>query len=814
MVCRKRIENSLRTLLSDCRFALRQFRKSRAFAVVALLTLAVGIGANTAVFSILYAVLIRPMPYPNAGRLVKAGTYDLKSGNLYGKTSYPDFVDWSEEDHFFDHLAAYEDKSFNLAGTSQPEHVKGSVVSSDFFETLGILPSEGQSFATARNQQAVVLSHSLWSHLFRSDPDAIGQSITLDGYSYEVIGVMPAGFQFPDRETELWALITSVRPDLREEISARGNLGMSVVGRLKPGVNISEAQAEMAVIAGRLAQKYPGADGDFGVNLLPLQEATVGKFRPALLILMASAALVLLIGCTNLGSLLLARAAARQQEIATRFSLGASRRRIVTQLLTESLVLAMIGGALGALLAFLLTGVLIAWAPTEVPRISSAHIDIRVLAFTGLISMFSGILFGLAPAWQISGGQINAFVTSTSRATKREKFTTRVMVVAQVALSLVLLTAAGLLGKSLLLLNKVNPGFRTDHLLTVEVYRSMSDADRDANWRNWTGFYEQLLARVQALPGVDSAAATLALPIGGRVWNVGFRMEGRASGNWNEQPQAEARIVSNNYFDVMKIPLRSGRYFSEHDVSDSPHVAIVNESVARLYWSTGDPVGRSIEMPAFGAGHCQIVGVVADTRESSLSEDPAPAIYIPYTQEIMPWQTLLIRTKNDPMSLAGPVRHEVAVLDPQQPVARIATLDDLMEVSTAQPRFRAFLLGSFAGIALMLSAIGIYGVTAYTVSRRTREIGVRMAVGARPVDVLRLVFGDSIRMTLVGVLFGLVGALALTRVMKTLLFGVTTTDPLTFLSVSFLLCSVGLLASYLPARRASCVDPSVALRHE
>jgi putative ABC transport system permease protein len=296
------------------------------------------------------------MPYPDAGRLVKAGSYDLKSNDVYGEASYPDFVDWSEENHSFDHLAAYEDKSFNLAGTFQPQHVKGSVVSSDFFETLGVLPSEGRSFATARNQQVVVLSHSLWSHLFRSDPDAIGQSITLDGYSYEVIGVMPPGFQFPDRETELWALITSVRPDFREEIDGRGNLGMYVVGRLKPNVNISEAGAEMAVIAGRLAQKYPQADGDFGVSLVPLEEATVGKFRPALLILMASAILVLLIACTNIGSLLLARAATRQVEIATRFSLGASRGRIVAQLLTESLLLAMIGGTLGALLAFLLMG--------------------------------------------------------------------------------------------------------------------------------------------------------------------------------------------------------------------------------------------------------------------------------------------------------------------------------------------------------------------------------------------------------------------------------------------------------------------------
>ena len=809
----QRVGNWLDCVASDCRFALRQLRKSRAFTVVCVLTLAIGIGANTAVFSILYAVLIRPLPYPNSEQLVKAGAFDLKSGDFYGTTSYPDFEDW-RENHYFDHLAAYEDKSFNLAGTFQPEHVKGNVVSSDFFETLGILPSEGRSFATAQNQQAVVLSHSLWSRSFGSDPRTIGKSITLDGYSYEVIGVMPPGFQFPDPETELWVLITPVRPDLREEITARGNLEMSVVGRLKPDANISQAQAEMAVIAGRLAQKYPDADRDLGARLLPLQEATVGKFRPALLILMGSAALVLLIACTNVGTLLLARGAARQAEIAIRSSLGASRRRIIAQLLTESLLLAVIGGTVGTLLAFLLMGVLVAWAPSEVPRISTAHIDPRMLLFTGLLSALAGILFGLAPAWQISRAKLHTFAKDASRGTERHNLMTKVMVVAEVALSLVLLTSAGLLGKSLLLLSQVNPGFRTDHLLTVEVYRSMTDEDRDANWRNWTGFYEQLLTRIQALPGVDSAGATLALPIKGRVWNVGFKIDSHTSGSWNEQPQAEARIVSNNYFDVMKIPLRSGRYFSEHDTKDSPHVAIIDETLARLYWPSGDPVGRVIEMPAFGAGHCQIVGIVADTRQSSLSEDPAPAIYVPYTQEIMPWQTLVVRTKNDPMSFAALIRREVAVLDPQQPVARIATLDELIEGSTAQPRFRTLLLGSFAGTALLLSSIGIYGVVAYTVSRRTREIGVRMAVGASPLDILKLVLGQSMTIILLGVFFGLVGAFAVTRLMKSLLFGVTGTDPVTFASVSLLLCSVALLASYVPARRAARIDPMMALRCE
>jgi putative ABC transport system permease protein len=784
------------------------------FTTVAVLILAFGIGANTAVFSILNAVLIRPLPYPKSERLVKADVFNLKSGDFYGKTSYPDFTDWSEQSHFFDDLAAYEDKTFNLAGTLHPENVKGQVASPDFFETLGVEPLHGRSLASARNQQAVVLSYSLWSHSFGSDPRFIGRSITLDGYSYEVIGVMPRGFQFPDPQTELWVSITSVRPDLREEIVARGNLEMSVIGRLNANVTLSQAQAEIAVIAHRLEQKYPDSNRDLGVRLIPLQEAVVGKFRSALLILMGSAALVLLIACANIGTLLLARAAARQPEIAIRSTMGATRRRIIAQLLTESLLLAVAGGALGTLLAFSFMGVLVAWGPKEIPRISSAHVDLAVLMFTGMVSVLAGILFGLAPAWQISQGDLNASLKQTGRSLEARRPLTQIMVVAEFAMSLVLLTAAGLLGKSLLLLDQVDPGFRTDHLLTVEVYRSMADETEGANWRHWTGFYQQLLARIEALPGVESAGATLALPIEGHVWNTSFKIDGRAFGRLSEQPQADARIVSNNYFDVMKIPLRSGRYFSEYDTKDSPHVAVINEALAHLYWPKEDAVGRFIEMAAFGAGHCQIVGTVADIRQTNLSDEPAPGIYIPYTQEPMPWQTLVVRTKNEPMGLAGLIRHEVAALDPEQPVARVATLDELMEASTAQPRFRTFLLGSFAGVALLLSAIGIYGVMAYTVSRRTREVGVRMALGARPVDILRLVFGESMTLTLLGVGFGLVGAYAVTRVMKTLLFGVTSTDPFTFTSVTLLLCSVALLASYIPARRAMRVEPMAALRDE
>jgi putative ABC transport system permease protein len=804
----------LETLLQDLRFAFRMLAKNPGFTAVAVFTLALGIGANSAVFSILNAVLIRPLPYPHAERLVKADTYNHKSGDFYGKTSYPDFMDWTEQNRFFDQLAAYEEKTFNLAGILLPEHLKGDVVSPDFFETLGIQPYKGRSLAGAQNQQAVVLSYPLWSRSFGSDPGAIGRSVTLDGYSYEVIGVMPPGFQFPDPQTELWVSITGVRPDLREEIVARGNLQISVIGRLNSKTTLSQAQAGMTVIASGLEQKYPGSNRDLGVRLVPLQEDMVGKFRSSLLLLMGSAVLVLLIACVNIGTLLLSRVAARQSEIVIRSSLGATRTRIITQLLTESLLLALVGGLVGVFGAFLLMRLLLAWVPADIPRLSSAHIDPAVLLFTCLISLFAGIVFGLAPAWQISRDGHNASLKQDVRGARERRPLTRIMVVTEFALSLVLLAAAGLLGKSLLFLYGVGPGFRADHLLTVEVYRSMSDENKDANWRNWTGFYEQLLARIQTLPAVETAGATLALPIQGRSWNVGFKIDGHAYGSLMDQPEAEARIVSNNFFDVMEIPLRRGRFFSDHDTKDSPHVAVINEAVARLYWQNEDPVGRFIQMPAFSAGRCEIVGVVGDIRQTNLSSDPSPGIYVPYTQETMPWQTLVVRTKNDPMSVASPIRHEVADLDPAQPVGRIATMDQLLEASTAQPRFRTFLFGSFAGIALLLSAIGIYGVLAYTVSQRTREIGVRMALGARPVDMLTLIFAEILTLALLGVLLGLAGAYGVTRVLNNLLFGVSSTDPFTFAAVTLLLCCVALLASYMPARRAMRVDPMTALRYE
>jgi putative ABC transport system permease protein len=811
----QRVGNWLNTVLLDCRYGIRQLRKNPGFTAVVVLTLAVGIGANTAVFSILDAVLLRPLPYQDASRLVKAEGYDVASATLFGTASYPDFSDWGKDNPFFSSLSAYEQKTFNLVGSREPEHVRGQVVSHELFETLGLEPELGHSLANFENQQVVVLSHAFWARSFNSSPPVVGNSITLDGSSYQVVGVAPSSFRFPDSETDLWLSINPTRPDFREEMVKRGNRGFFVVGRLKPNVSFAQAQTGVETIARRLAQQYPEADRGLSIRLIPLREDIVGKSRPTLLMLMGSVVVVLLIACANIGNLLLARSEARRAEISVRASLGATRARLIAQLVTESLLLAVGGGVLGSILAFSLTSALISWAPRDIPFVNSIHTDPLILVFTVLISAMSGLCFGVVPAWQISRTNHNELIKEHGRSITDRSRLTRLIVVSEIALSLVLLAAAGLLAKSLFLLDRVDPGFRTDHLLTIQVYRSISgDMTADGLWNNWTGFFQRLLTHLETIPGVESAAATVALPMQGNQSLSTFTIDGHPSNISSGEPQADARIVSNNYFDVMKIPLRSGRVFSEHDLRESPHVAVINETMSQRYWPDENPIGHFIHMPAYGAGRCEIIGIVADIHQGNLNEEPGPGLYLPYSQEIMPWQTLVIRTKTDPLSVVPDIRRKVFELDPQQPLANITTLEELINTSTAEPRFRAFLLGGFAGIALLLSAVGIYGVMAYIVSSRTREIGIRMALGADPGDMLGLIFVQSMTLTLIGVLLGLAAAYVVTRVMNSLLFGVTSTDPFTFAGVTLLLCCVALLASYIPARRATKVDPMVALRYE
>jgi putative ABC transport system permease protein len=805
-------------LFQDIRYGARMLRKNPGFTTVAVLTLALGIGLNTAMFSILDAVLLRPLPYQNAGRLVKVEGYDVTSGSILGTVSYPDFADWRNDNPFLASLSAYEEKPFNLVGSIEPEHVRGQVVSHELFEILGVQPEIGHSLATFDRQQAVVLSHAFWVRSFASNRSIVGQSITLDGSSYQVVGVAPSTFQFPDPDTDLWLSINPTRPDFREEMSSRGNLGFFVVGRLKPGVALSQAQTGMETVARRLAQQYPEADRDLGIRLIPLREDVAGKYRPTFVILMGSVVVVLLIACANIGNLLLARSQSRRAEISIRASLGATRHRLIAQLITESLLLATAGGGLGAILAFSLTGALVSWAPRDIPLITSVHVDSLTLSFTFLISALSGLCFGLAPSWRLSRRNLNDLIKENGRGSAERSRVTKLIVAVEISLSLVLLAAAGLLTKSLVLLERVDPGFRADHLLTIQVYRSMSgDITADGLWNNWTGFYQRLLVRIEAVPGVESAGATLALPIENGQWSQfrsTFRIDGRTSRGPSDEPQANVRIVSNNYLDVMKIPLRLGRSFSVRDTRDSPHVAVVNEAVAQHYWPGENPVGRFIDMPAFGAGRCEIVGIAADIHQANLSDPPSLGIYVPYTQEIMPWQTLVIRTKTEPLSLVPTIRREIHNLDPRQPLARIATLDQLMESSTAQHRFRALLLGSFASLSLLLAGVGIFGVMSYSVAQRTRETGIRVALGAQRGTLMRLILGEATKIAIVGIAAGLLVSIAFTRFMRGLLFGVSGTDPATLLGVALVLVGVALAACYFPARRAMRVDPVTALRYE
>ncbi|HET8965906.1 MAG TPA: ABC transporter permease, partial [Candidatus Acidoferrum sp.] len=542
----------MQRLWQDLRFGLHSFRKLPGYTITAIITLALGIGLNTAMFSVLHAVLLKPLPFPSPELLVKVDTYDLKSGTFYGNSSYPDFADWrNATSPFLQSLSACEEKSFNFIGGSEPQHIKGEVVSSDFFETLGVQPELGRSLANFENQQSVVLSHSLWAHSFASNSRVIGQAIDLDGNSYQVVGVMPQGFQFSDAcaaarysvgtETQMWVSINASRPDFREEMTKRGNLGFAVIGRLRPKVPFSQAQAAIDTVARRLAQLYPNADGELAVRLVSLRENMVGRIRPALLILMGSVALVLVIACANISNLLLARSAVRGTEIAIRVSLGASRRRIVTQLVTESLLLALAGGAAGTLLAYLLIGAWASWMPEDFPQVNPVHVNLPVLAFTLLISIFAGLVFGLAPAWELSRRDVSLQLKEGGWHAGRRSRLSKLIVVSEIALSVVLLAGAGLLAKSLFLLHRVDPGFRTDHLLTVEVYRSISrDATPDALWRNWTGFYREVLTRIEGLPGVESAGATLALPIQGKSWKVNFSIDGRPSSDGAHQPEADA----------------------------------------------------------------------------------------------------------------------------------------------------------------------------------------------------------------------------------------------------------------------------------
>ncbi|MBO0858441.1 MAG: ABC transporter permease [Chloracidobacterium sp.] len=811
----KRLEDEM---FQDLRFGLRMLLKNPGFTLIAVLTLALGVGMNTAIFSVVNAVLLRALPYPQAERIVVlwGKNESLKLNQTEFPASYPDFVDWRERSRSFTELAAMLPGSFNLSGGGEAERVGGAAVSNDFFNALGVGAALGRAFDAEEEkvgaEPVVMLSHSLWSRRFGADPQIIGRTVTLDSKRYRIVGVMPARFAFPHgtdlptlfgfpERVDLWTPLIP-KDYLRNQ---RGNRGMVVLARLKPGVTQAQAQSEMSAIAVHLETQYPDTNRGFGIQVIPLYEQIVGAIRPALLTLFAAVGLVLLIACANVANLLLARATTRGKELAIRSALGAGWLRITRQMLTESMLLAGLGGGAGWLLARCATSMLLRLSSDRLPRADEVGMDYRALAFTALLSLLTGIVFGAVPAWQAARLNMNETLKANGgQNTARGRQRTRsLLVIAEVALTLVLTVSAGLLVRSFLRLQQVDIGFNPQNLFTAQINLPLEQYREDSQWLS---FFNRLLERVEALPGVQSAAVTQYLPVSGVGGSVGFQIEGRPSeqGQWLS---AGIRRVSHGYFHTLGIPLTRGRDFTGQDEREHKAV-IINEAMARRFWPGEEPTGKRINL--FGSVR-EIVGVVKDVRYSSVDKVADPAIYEPVS---LWFAHLVVRASADPLGLLAAVRAQVKALDRNLPLAKVATLEQLRADSMAGRRFNTLLLGLFSAAALLLAMAGVYGVLSYTVTQSTREIGVRMAIGAQSRDVLKLVVGRGLALTAAGVAVGLLAASALTRLMTGLLYEVGAADPLTFVGVALFLFAAAAVACYLPARKATKIDPLVALRQE
>ncbi|HEX8557508.1 MAG TPA: ABC transporter permease [Pyrinomonadaceae bacterium] len=804
----------------DVRYGLRTLLKNPGFTAVAVVALALGIGANSAIFSVVNTVLLRPLPYKDPERLVMVWEDAGKHGYPRDTPAAANYVDWRDQNQVFEGMAALADQSFNLTGEGEPERLDGKRVSAALFPLLGVEPQVGRAFFPEEDRagapRVVVLSHGLWQRRFGADPSVVGRALTLNGEPHTIVGVMPQSFQFPDREAVLWTPIAFTQ----QEAANRGRHYLKVVARLKPGVTLERAQAEMGAIASRLQQQYPAQNTDLGATVQPLHEHLVGDIRPALLVLLGAVGLVLLIACANVANLLLARAAARQKEIALRVALGASRLRLVRQFLTESVLLAALGGVVGLLLAVWGVSLLKGFIPENISQVKAIAVDAKVLGFTLLVSLLTGLVFGLAPATQATGFNLNETLKEGGRdasSGSRGNRVRGVLVVAEVAVSLVLLVGAGLLINSFLRLRGVDPGFRVDNLLTMGV---VLPQQKYPDHGRRTAFYADVIRRVEALPGVRGAAVTNWIPLVNQGDSVGVSIEGLPDPppGQGKRPVVVTRVVSPDYFGAMGIRLLQGRGFDDgRDRADSPTVVLVSEALARKYWPGQSAVGKRVNPgdPNNPEHWCEVVGLVNDVRQFELAAEPKPQMYFSYAQAgFFPPRHLVVSTEVEPSTLAGAVRQAVWEVDRDQPVSNVSTMEEVLAESLSRQRFSMLLLGVFAAVALVLAAVGLYGVMSYTVTQRTREIGLRMALGAQQGDVLRLVVGQGLKLVLAGVALGLVAALALTRLMTSLLYGVSATDPATLVIISLVLVAVALVASYIPARRATRVDPLIALRYE
>jgi len=811
----------METLWQDVRYGLRMLGRTPGFTAVAVLTLALGIGANSAIFSVVYSVLLRPLPYPEPDRLAQVTRSYTGGGSP--SVSVLKFHYWRDHNQVFERLAAYDilGAGFNLTGGSEPERVRGIRVSADFFPVLGVNPLLGRGFSREEDvpggPKAAVVSHGLWQRRFGGDPALVGRAVHIGGEPHVVIGVMPPGFRFAP-EADVWRAL-QLAPDLNDA----NYLG--VIGRLKPGQTIEGAKAALAPLVQQLREQHPAfMSRTENIRATGLREQIVGDARPALLMLAGAVGFVLLIACANVANLLLARAAARSQEIAVRVALGAGRGRLVRQLLTESMVLALTGGALGILLARWGLPALLAFSPGNIPRLGEITLDTRALGFTLLVSLATGIVFGLVPALAASRPHLADSIKAASA--RRSRVTaSRLLVVAETAMALVLLIGAALLIQSFARLRAIDPGFDPRRVLTMQMSLTGSQYQTTAQV---SGFQRLVLDRLEAVPGVEAAATVTNLPLEPGP-DLTFQIEGRAESRTGEDSGgAQYRAASAHYFRAIGIPLRRGRYFTETDTASSTPALIINEAMARRYWPGQDPIGGRITIGRsvgrmFLDSTRQIVGVVGDTRELGLDRPAPPAMFVPHTQvpdqitllanRVIP-TSWVIKTRVEPLSLTAAVQREVLGVDREHPAANVRSLEQVVGDSTARQNFNMLLLGVFAALAVALSAVGIYGVMSCSVSQRQHEIGIRMALGARRGGILNMVVAQGMLLALAGVGLGLAGAFGLTRLLATLLFGVRPADPATFAAVAALLAAVALAACYLPARRATRVDPLVALRYE
>jgi len=809
----------------DLRFAARQLRKSPGFSAIAVLTLALGIGANTAIFSVVNGVLLRALPFKDPSRIVRVWhTPPAKSfpGIDRFSVSAANYLDWKRDNHVFEQMAIYSYRGFTLTGVAQPLQVDAVSVSSGFFETLGVAPLFGRFFTADEDQpghtHVVILSYRFWQEHFGANPDIVNHNITMDGQNYLVAGVMPASFRFPDFG-QMWTPMGWTD----KEAAVRNEHHSVVIARLKRGVTLQQAQAEMNTISSRLEQLYPADDKGWGAVVVPLHRDMVSDVRPALLVLLGAVAFVLLIACANVANLALAKTFARQKEIAIRSALGATATRVVRQILTESVLLAGVGGVLGLVVAYFGQNLILAFLKNQLPASFTAGLDVKVLGFTLCLSLMTGVFAGLLPAMRLARSNVNEALKQglgRTDAGSGSQATRRVLVVAEVALSLLLLVGAGLMIRSFQQLQNVAPGFESHGVLT------MNAAIARAKFSEATGeinFFEQVLQRVRALPGVESAGVIDDIPLDTNGSHQPIQIEGQPEVAMADQPEVDVRLISAGYMQAMHIPLLRGRDFNDQDVKGRPETILVSESMAKHFWPGEDPIGKRVKLTFSPEQFREVVGIVGDVKLDSLDQArPSTTLYVPLDQLSASgpnrWQsfplTLVVRSATAPSSMVSAVTNAVHSVDGTVPLRDIQTMDEVVTSSLSQSRFNMLLLGAFAGLALLLAAIGIYSVLSYSVRQRVPEIGIRLALGARLSDVVRMIVIEGMKPALLGVAIGALAALATGRVVASLIYQVTPSDPVTFLAVSALLGMIALLACVIPAYRASKVDPVIALRNE